>query len=123
MNTKGKFLTRLSTAFFVFAGLGLISVSPIASHAQTQSEMNQQARKDSEVADAALNKAYKSIMGSLDKQGQTKLRASQRAWLVFRDRESEFVADSDRGGSIAPMTYYMHYTKMTKTRTRELKEG
>ena len=41
--------------------------------------------------DAELNKYYKLLMGLLHKNGQDKLRESQRAWIKFRDAEFESI--------------------------------
>ena len=41
--------------------------------------------------DAELNKYYKLLMNTLNTDEQEKLRASQRQWLVFRDKEFEFL--------------------------------
>jgi uncharacterized protein YecT (DUF1311 family) len=41
--------------------------------------------------DAELNKYYKLLMNNLDNNEQDKLRDAQRQWLVFRDKEFEFI--------------------------------
>jgi len=41
--------------------------------------------------DAELNKYYKLLMNTLDTDEQDKLRDAQRQWLVFRDKEFEFI--------------------------------
>ena len=41
--------------------------------------------------DAELNKYYKLLMNTLNTDEQEKLRAAQRQWLVFRDKEFEFI--------------------------------
>ncbi len=41
--------------------------------------------------DAELNKYYKLLMKTLNNDEQEKLRAAQRQWLVFRDKEFEFI--------------------------------
>ena len=91
--------------------------------AQNQHEMNQQAQKDFESADLALNKAYKQLFNKLDEPGRKKLKEAQRAWVVFRDAEAELQADLDaRGGSMAPLIYDGRRCELTKARTKELQE-
>jgi len=41
--------------------------------------------------DAELNKYYNLLMKTLNADEQEKLRAAQRQWLVFRDKEFEFI--------------------------------
>ncbi|MBT8379336.1 MAG: DUF1311 domain-containing protein [Ignavibacteria bacterium] len=41
--------------------------------------------------DAELNKYYKRLMNTLNTDEQEKLRDAQRQWLVFRDKEFEFI--------------------------------
>lgn len=41
--------------------------------------------------DAEMNRYYKLLMAALDKNGQDKLRESQRAWIKFRDAEFESI--------------------------------
>lgn len=39
--------------------------------------------------DEVLNKYYKLLRGILDKESRSKLKESQRAWIMFRDKEGE----------------------------------
>jgi len=91
-------------------------------HAQTQAEMNGQARKDFERADAELNKIYQSLLAKLaDTEAKNKLRESQRAWIAFRDAEAVFFADQFRGGSAAPVLRWGSMTQTTEQRIKQLK--
>jgi len=91
-------------------------------HAQTQAEMNAQARKDFEQVDAELNKIYQSLLAKLaDTEAKNKLRESQRAWLAFRDAEAAFAADQVRGGSAAPVLRWTSMTQTTEQRVKQLK--
>jgi len=56
----------------LLVALAAVSVLSNAVRAQTQSQMNQQAYQDFLVTDARLNRAYKQVMGKLDKQSQAK---------------------------------------------------
>lgn len=88
--------------------------------AQSQQEMNRQAEGDAAAADKKLNAAYKKVMADLDEEGQALLKASQRAWLAYRDAEAARVADEMRGGSAAPLLYAGTVARLTKERTKIL---
>jgi len=91
--------------------------------AQTQQEMNREAAADFAKADTALNKLYTKVLATLDDEGKKKLKAAQRAWVVFRDAEADLQADSGaRGGSMAPMIYDGTRATLTNERIKALKE-
>jgi len=88
--------------------------------AETQAGMNQQAQKDFDKADRAMNAVYKKLLLTLDANRQKKLKAAQRAWLAFRDADAAFVASEAEGGSMQPMVYSGALTKRTDDRTKQL---
>lgn len=90
-------------------------------HGQTQADMNEQAARDAQKADDALNATYKELLAQLDAKGQEKLKTAQRAWLKFRDAEADLTADQYRGGSILPMIYSQSLQRLTEARTAQLK--
>ncbi len=91
-------------------------------HAQTQAEMNAQARAEFEQADVELNKTYEALLKKLpDAEGKEKLKQSQRAWLPFRDAEAAFASDQARGVSMAPTIRYGTMTELTQQRIKQLK--
>ena len=115
--TMKTFITRLALC----TALALIAIHPTAARAQSQQEMNQDAARAYETADGTLNKVYKELLAQLDKESQEKLKASQRAWVLFRDAQAEFEADLEaRGGSMAPLIYNEARKTLTETRTKEL---
>lgn len=95
-------------------------VDPCA-NPQTQTEMNICAGKAYEAADAVLNQVYQKLRAMLDEGEKTQLKEAQTAWLAYRDRNCEFVADQYKGGTIRPMIYAGCLTDVTKNRTNELK--
>ena len=97
-------------------------------NAGTQIEMNQCAYEDFKNADTVLNQAYnelRSLKGS-NTPYLKKLKASQKAWLKFRDAEikSIFACASDDmkmcWGSIYPLLYNSAIQKLTEARTKTL---
>ena len=100
----------------------LIIVPVVFLCAQTQPEMNAQARRDFERADAKLNKTYNALLARLpDAESKQKLQDSERAWIAFRDAEVSFVADQMRGGTGAPVLRYTTMTEITEQRIKQLK--
>lgn len=93
----------------------------VSALAQSQGEMNAEAARDAARADKELNKTYKELMATLDEEGAKLLKASQRAWIVYRDAEAALAADEARGGSMAPMLYSSTIAHLTEQRTEILR--
>ncbi len=89
--------------------------------AQSQQEMNRQARDDADAEDRQLNIVYKQVIADLDEEGKALLKTSQRAWLAYRDAEAKFAADAMRGGTAAPLLYFASIATLTRQRTELLK--
>ena len=93
-----------------------------------QSEMNRCADLDARTADADLNHVYQALLAKLkgDDNATKKLRAAQRAWLVFRDAHLQelYPADDKQAeyGSMFPMCYSQAATAITKERTAQLRK-
>ena len=89
--------------------------------AQSQTEMNICWGKQYKAADAQLNAAYREFTSKLNPEETAQLKATQLAWIKFRDANCEFVADQYKGGSIRPMIAAMCLADVTNARTSELK--
>jgi uncharacterized protein YecT (DUF1311 family) len=95
--------------------------------AMTQSAMNHCANLDAQSADADLNRVYGELLSKLknDSVATKKLRAAQRARIVFRDahlQELYPAEDKQREyGSIFPMCYAQVNAAITKERTAQLR--
>lgn len=78
------------------------------------------AKANFEVADAKLNKVYKTVSAELDKPKLAHLRELQRDWIAYRDYLSEAspaMEDSNRTDNPkATATYWKTMTEMTKDR-------
>jgi uncharacterized protein YecT (DUF1311 family) len=96
-------------------------------------EMNACADKDFTAADAELNRVYAEALKSVPematehpydaKSWEQALRASQRAWVAFRDAECQnHVAMFWSGGSGATAEIIGCMEEKTKVRIKELKE-
>lgn len=102
----------------------LIIVALLVPHlalAQSQGEMNRTSLRNFEAADKRLNLAYEKIIATLDAEGKEKLRASERAWITYRDAQAIYEADAEaRGGSMAPLIRNQCATSLTEARIKEL---
>jgi len=96
-------------------------------------EINQCADRAFGLADKALNAAYKAVLAKIaaDNGGEPSeakkleeaLRASQRAWVAFRDADCKgLVAMEWSGGSGATSAILFCMTQMTQERTASLTE-
>jgi uncharacterized protein YecT (DUF1311 family) len=90
--------------------------------AQSQQEMNRDARERYDKADAELNKVYKKLIAGIVKEQKNALTDAQLAWIKFRDANCACWASPNKGGSIYPLIYYGRMKTMTEERTAELRE-
>jgi uncharacterized protein YecT (DUF1311 family) len=104
------------------AALFVLLLIPVMQvQAQTQGDMNAQARADFARADAELNKTYQSVLAKLPAaESKQKLREAQRAWIASRDAEAVRAAKEAEGGSMAPTLRYETMTDLTRQRIKEL---
>jgi uncharacterized protein YecT (DUF1311 family) len=72
-------------------------------------------------ADAELNQVYRQLNAQLSAQRKTQLKASQQAWLAFRDKNAVFAAGVAEGGSMASLVEITELTALTKSRTEQLR--
>lgn len=103
------------------------------SNALSTYEMNACAEKERDAADAILNSTYQKALKAIpematevpyDAKGwEAALRASQRAWVAYRDAEcNDHVAMFWTGGTGATADILGCMTEMTKARTKDLIE-
>jgi uncharacterized protein YecT (DUF1311 family) len=85
-------------------------------------DLNACAEANRQAADAALNTIYQELMAQQsDAASKEQLKAVERAWIVYRDKECAFeVGPQQGGGSIWPMEMSSCLEEKTATRIREL---
>ena len=88
----------------------------------SQAEASGCARREYEAADAELNKVYGRLAAALDAEDKALLKASELAWIKYRDSTCEFESSQYKGGTMRPMIESFCLTRVTKARTAELKE-
>lgn len=73
--------------------------------------------------DTELNVAYQELMASLAPDEQAALKKAQRAWLKFREAESEFwwTESISGGGTLQPVIVAGHGIELLKKRVCRLK--
>jgi uncharacterized protein YecT (DUF1311 family) len=96
-------------------------------------ELNFCAEKELDKADAEMNEVYKKVLAYVAKSGGEKpydpksweeaLRASQRAWVAFRDAQCKGLVPMSWGGGTGTTGEVLGcMSAMTKARTKELAE-
>ncbi len=88
----------------------------------SQAEASGCARREYEAADAELNAVYNRLAGILDAEEKALLKASELAWIKYRDSSCAFESSQYKGGTIRPMIESFCLTRVTRARTAELKE-
>jgi len=61
--------------------------------AQSQAEMNICWGNGYKKADTVLNQVYRKLVAMLDEEQKAQLKEAQLAWINYRDKNCEFVAD------------------------------
>ena len=71
------------------------------------------------VQDRRLNDAYRIAMADLNDRQKARLKAAQRAWMVFRDADCAAQSDED-WGSLSRITAHVCVLQRTVERTLDL---
>lgn len=121
--------------WLVAPGLAVADAEKIdCGNAQSTYEINACADKEFSSADAELNAAYQAALKAVPqfaagekpydaRSWEQALRASQRAWVAYRDAEcKDHVAMFWTGGSGASADIIGCMTEMTRARTKRLKD-
>jgi uncharacterized protein YecT (DUF1311 family) len=87
-----------------------------------QLEVNQCASFSFYEADAELNKSYEEQMSRIETPKiKKRLRDSQRAWIVFRDKACRYeTGPSEESGSIWPLHHFGCMERQTRKRIEDL---
>lgn len=90
-------------------------------NAQSQADMNICWGNEYKKADTVLNQVYRKLAAMLDDEPKAQLKEAQLAWINYRDKNCEFVADVYKGGSLRPTVFAMCLLDVTNNRTTELR--
>jgi uncharacterized protein YecT (DUF1311 family) len=88
----------------------------------TQADMNDCAARNLKKADAALDKAYGSLLKALDEDHAPILQKSQKAWEKYRAAECELQSSQFLGGSAQAQLYADCLSAMAGDRANALKD-
>ena len=115
-------VATLCLIFFLIPFAASAQAPASCGNATTQAQLNECAARGYRDADAQLNSTYGAIMARLEKgsDAATKLTSAQRAWILFRDAECQFVSTHVDGGSAQPMVIDMCLEAQTRARTQAL---
>ena len=127
----GHVVASLLVAIMLWLGeVSIASVSAEAAlpssecqNAVTTADMRKCSANRYQAAQRALNEVYAGLMHKMDGGQRIKLRTAQRAWLRFRDAEADFVADTQRGGTLAWVLRTQTLADLTVARTEELRKN
>ncbi len=121
MEWKVEIVLRKASFIVLLTLLAVHSVS-----AQTQLEMNRQACDASRDADRRLSVLYARILKEYasDREFVANLKASQRAWVAYRDAEMKVIyPEREPGyyGSVQPLCECGERKALTESRMKELR--
>lgn len=86
-----------------------------------QMGLNQCYGRLADKADAELNKLYQQLIAKSEGKEKDSLRAAQRAWVAYRDKECDYETVAEEGGSIRPMEIAICVADKTRARVKEFK--
>ncbi len=94
----------------------------LQNEASTQSEMNFLAREMYVLWDDEINRVWRYLKDTLDKEAMDKLTSAQRKWIEKKENEVNKAGSEYEGGSIQPMVEYLKGAELTRNRVYELVE-
>ena len=126
MKTRTTMLCALLAALLLTAAAGAKTqkerqIQPCEERG-SQAEASGCAHREFQAADAELNKAYNRLAGVLDAEEKALLKASELAWIKYRDTNCTFESSQYAGGTMRPMIESFCLTRVTRARTAELQE-
>ncbi len=123
MKTSNKLLLPILGALLLFVVMvpDLSAADKDCKDAVSTAEMRTCANERYKAADAELNRVYRQLASQLSDQRRAKLKAAQKAWIAFRDKNAAFVASVVADGTMYPILEVMALTTATKQRTEQLK--
>jgi uncharacterized protein YecT (DUF1311 family) len=100
---------------------GQTEEDPCAPEAQRSSQLMACARREFGEATAELTRARAELYADLEPRSRVKLRATERAWLRYRQTNCDAEASIYENGTIQPLIELRCMTRVTRERAAELK--
>lgn len=88
----------------------------------TQLEYNVLSKNLYDLWDNELNRVWKLLKDTLDKDKMNQLLEEQREWIIYKEKEIASAASQYEGGSMKPMIEHLKAAELTKIRVYELHE-
>ena len=101
--------------------LVLVVVLGVAANAQTQAELNEQAKKEYLAADRELGRYLDKIAPTLSQSERERLRLAQNAWTAYRDAAAASESAFYSAGSAQTLVHYTVMKELTAERLQRLK--
>lgn len=123
MKTCTKILMPILAAMLIFVVMApdLSASGKDCEEAVSTAEMHTCANALYKAADVELNRVYRQLVSQLSDKRREKLKAAQKAWIGFRDKNATFVASVVEDGTMYPILEVMELTATTKQRTEQLR--
>jgi len=88
--------------------------------ARTQLELNQSFAEEFRKADAHLNNVYANLLNETQGPALQKLKATQSAWIHYRDLHCDAARFEYEGGSMSPMVFAQCMATITEHRIEDI---
>ena len=98
---------------------GQTEEDPCAPEAQRSSQLLACAGRKFKEATAELKRVRDELYADLSPRSRTKLRAAERAWLVYRKSNCDAEASIYENGTIQPLIHLRCMTRLTQERASE----
>ena len=92
----------------------------LCANTTTQTELTACFTREARAADSAVRRAYKQVFAQTTAARRAPLRASQRAWVTYRDEYCRFDAAQYEGGSAYASELGACLAEISAARTEEL---
>jgi len=113
-------MTALVLQGVCWATIG-VAKEPDCGDKETQLEMNRCALAVYQAADQELTRIYSSLLAKVSDKGKQSLRAIERVWIAYRDKECAFETSGTEGGTIHAFVAAQCLTRITRTHVLELR--
>jgi uncharacterized protein YecT (DUF1311 family) len=108
------------TALLLFLVLTAPALALDCARQETEGDARACSGQRLQMADHRLNSAYGTLMKRLGDNQKAMLKASEKAWIGYRDAQCKLVASGVDGGSAQPMVTANCLGDMTEARLKEL---
>jgi uncharacterized protein YecT (DUF1311 family) len=115
-------LTPILAMSFLFLSIHAHAETIDCKNASDQSSLNHCADLDYQAADKKLNDTYSKLLKKVSPQGKPRLQKAERAWVVYRDAQCEFLTSSPTPYSAQPMIHSYCLSRLTEAQTKLLDE-